>query len=384
MDSYEKEQQRLLNIYESLSSDEEVHDPFSDTEGQYGSDEDYDPANEKSDSDDSEDMVHQSPATPLEEEIESENDESDHEELLVDTKDEWEQTNLDIPEFSFDKNSVGLKIPLKDNTSPIDMFQNLFTDEILDLIVSSTNEYGKSLSLTNRPLTRHSRRQTFRETNADEMRQFLGLCLLNGQISSPSLRKMFTYSDPLYFHLVFTHVMSGRRFEQILRCISAAGSQNLDKVKPLMDAQMRIFQSTYSPDEELSLDESLLLFRGRLHFRQYIKGKKAKYGIKVYELATSDGYLLNMEIYSGKNQTQDITSSKTEQLVFRLMQPYLMKGHTLFMDNYYNSVTLSEKLLNSRTHSVGTLRSNRKRNPKEVTGKKLKKGEHFWVDLLKI
>ncbi|KAG5880821.1 hypothetical protein JTB14_019465 [Gonioctena quinquepunctata] len=55
MDSYEKEQQRLLNIYESLSSDEEVHDPFSDTEGQYGSDEDYDPANEKSDSDDSED-----------------------------------------------------------------------------------------------------------------------------------------------------------------------------------------------------------------------------------------------------------------------------------------------------------------------------------------
>ncbi|KAG5888337.1 hypothetical protein JTB14_014567 [Gonioctena quinquepunctata] len=174
-EDYDPANEKLLNIYESLSSDEEVHDPFSDTEGQYGSDEDYDPANEKSDSDDSEDMVHQSPATPLEEEIESENDESEHEELLVDTKDEWEQTNLDIPEFSFNKNSVGLKIPLKDNTSPIDMFQNLFTDEILDLIVSSTNEYGKSLSLTNRPLTRHSRRQTFRETNADEMRQFLGL-----------------------------------------------------------------------------------------------------------------------------------------------------------------------------------------------------------------
>ncbi|KAG5880822.1 hypothetical protein JTB14_019466 [Gonioctena quinquepunctata] len=215
-------------------------------------------------------------------------------------------------------------------------------------MVSSTNEYGKSLSLSNRPLTRHSRQQTFRETNADEMRQFLGLCLLNGQISSQSLRKMFTYSDPLYFHPVFTHVMSGRRFEQILRCISVspAGSQNLDKVKPLMDAQMRIFQSTYSPYTPYSLDESLLLFRGRL--------------------------------------TQDITSSKTEQLVFRLMQPYLMKGHTLFMDNYYNSVTLSEKLLNSRTHSVGTLRSNRKRNPKEVTEKKLKKGKHFWLRLRKV
>lgn len=133
-----------------------------------------------------------------------------------------------------------------------------------------------------------------------------------------------------------------------------------------------------------SLDVSLLLFRGRLHFRQYIKNKKAKYGIKFYELATSDGYLLNMEIYSGKTEPNDPSISKTQNLVLRLMQPYLMKGHTLFMDNYYNSVDLSKKLLYYQTHSVGTLRSNRKRNPKQVTGRKLKKGEHFWMRQRKV
>lgn len=49
------------------------------------------------------------------------------------------------------------------------------------------------------------------------------------------------------------------------------------------------------------------------------------------------------------------------------------------MDNYYNSVTLSQKLLDLKTHTNGTLRINRKDNPKEVVEKKLKKGEHVWV-----
>lgn len=197
---------------------------------------------------------------------------------------------------------------------------------------------------------------------------------------------MFTYSDPLYFHPIFTHIMSGRRFKQTLRClsISSMGSQNLDKIKPMMDILIRNFQSAFSPKCELSLDESLLLFRGRLHFRQYIKEQKTKYGIKFYELASSDGYILNIELYSGKSAPVDSSASKTEQIVFRLMQSYLTKGHTLFMDNYYNSVTLSEKLLNYKTHSVGTLRSSRKRNPKQLTGKNLKKGEHCWVRLKKV
>nr|CAI5821426.1 unnamed protein product [Callosobruchus analis] len=138
------------------------------------------------------------------------------------------------------------------------------------------------------------------------------------------------------------------------------------------------FQNAYGPNKELSLDESLLHFRGRLSFRVYIKGKKDKYGIKFIELATSDGYVLNIEMYSGAEH-KDVNMTKTTALVLRLLKPYLMKGHDVFMDNYYNSVELSEKLLNLRTHSNGTLRSNRRGNPKQLVKKKLKKGEHFWL-----
>lgn len=117
--------------------------------------------------------------------------------------------------------------------------------------------------------------------------------------------------------------------------------------------------------------------RGRLSFRQYIKSKKARYGIKFYILTIHDGYVLNFVIYQGKETSQD-GQPKLEKLVLKLMEPYLDKGHNLYMDNYYNSLSLSKKLLHRRTHTTGTLRKDRKENPKTLFKKSLKKGEHFW------
>lgn len=176
--------------------------------------------------------------------------------------------------------------------------------------------------------------------------------------------------------------MSARRFEQILRCLyeSQLGATGKEKNIKFIDAVSKNFRECYKPTKELSLDESMLLYMGRLSFRQYIKSKKARYGIKFYELTTSDGYVLNLIMYAGKNyHDENETGKKTEKIVMRLMRPYLLKGHYLFMDNYYNSVTLSQKLLDLKTHSTGTLRTNRKDNPKELTTKKLNKNEHIWV-----
>ena len=47
----------------------------------------------------------------------------------------------------------------------------------------------------------------------------------------------------------------------------------------------------------------------------------------------------------------------------------------MYTDNWYTSVSLANELLSRSTNLVGTLRSNRKFNPKEVINAKLKKGE---------
>lgn len=303
------------------------------------------------------------------------------------TDEEWQTSTAPIPEFEFNDGSVGPQFYVDANTSPIEIFNRFFPLSTIEQLVERTNKYGAALCNMNRPHTRHSRKRTFNPTSIGEMKRFLGLCILQSHVETPNIRKLFTFSDPLYYHPIFNHCMSGRRFEQLLRCLCVyeGNAKGINKVLDFANHMITIFQSLYKPHKQLSLDESMLLFRGRLSFRQYIKSKKAKYGVKFYILTSSDGYILNFKIYQGKTETSiDIdtetsSKSKTEKLVLNLMQPYLYLGHELYMDNYYNSVALSDKLLSCMTHTTGTLRKDRKDNPKDVIRKVLKKGEHVWT-----
>lgn len=58
------------------------------------------------------------------------------------------------------------------------------------------------------------------------------------------------------------------------------------------------------------------------------------------------------------------------------MDPFLDKGHIIFMDNYYNSIDLSNALLLRKTPTTDTLCGNHKGNHMCVITKKLKSGEY--------
>ncbi|XP_065370768.1 piggyBac transposable element-derived protein 4-like [Calliphora vicina] len=295
----------------------------------------------------------------------------------------WHENTKSIPSFPFNE-SGGVCGEIQNDATPRMVFQKFFDEDIINLLTSSCNAYGKKLENNDtKPSTRKRPKIIFHETSKDEMLKFLGLCLLQGQNRKPSIKKMFS-KNKLYYQLVFAAVMSGRRFQKILRCFSYHESYEqvkwtgkLEKVIPLLNLVLRSFRNNYRPNKELSLDESLMLFKGRLSFKQYNKGTRAKYGIKFYELTSNDGFILNAEIYAGK-VIEDTIGSKTKTVVLKLMDSFLNRGHHLFMDNYYNSVKLSQTLLHYKTHTTGTLRFNRKPNPKCITTKKLKNGEMIW------
>lgn len=62
-------------------------------------------------------------------------------------------------------------------------------------------------------------------------------------------------------------------------------------------------------------------------------------------------------------------------MVLRLCDGLLGKGYSVFVDNWYTSLDLAEKLIDNETHLIGTLRRNRKYLPKQVMEAKLKPGE---------
>jgi hypothetical protein len=100
----------------------------------------------------------------------------------------------------------------------------------------------------------------------------------------------------------------------------------------------------YYPKKEFSLDESMVLWRGRLQFHQYIQNKRHKYGIKLYMLTEPYGLVLKFAVYVG---VLDDLGEKghVANVVLHLMTEKLNNGHALYMDNFYNSFDLASKLI---------------------------------------
>ncbi|CAB3254169.1 unnamed protein product [Arctia plantaginis] len=120
------------------------------------------------------------------------------------------------------------------------------------------------------------------------------------------------------------------------------------------------------------IDETMIPWKGRLNFRQYIKNKAHKYGIKLYKLCTPEGYTYSLMVYTGKDE-ENSGAGHGYDVVLKLTKNLLHEGRTLIADNFYTSVSLAEELLKRNTYLCGTVRTNRKGLPKTVISTKLKK-----------
>ncbi|XP_065681354.1 piggyBac transposable element-derived protein 4-like [Hydra vulgaris] len=222
-----------------------------------------------------------------------------------------------------------------------------------------------------------------------EIKKYLALVLLMGIIYKPDIHMYWSTSE-FFSTPIFSKNMSRTRFQLILKFlhfnnnndpnydVNDENRDRLHKVRPLIELIRDRCKKVFCPGQNLSVDESLVLFKGRLHFKQYIRTKRARFDIKLYELTTSSGITLDFLVYCGKGMfyedgNEDMPS--TERIPAALMEPFLDKGHILFTDNYYTSPSLATFLLGRNTHLCGTVKSYRKKYCKEIAEFALEKGE---------
>ena len=66
------------------------------------------------------------------------------------------------------------------------------------------------------------------------------------------------------------------------------GDANYNRLFKVCAILLRVhenIQAAYEPSKNLSVDEGMIAFKGRLSFRQYMPAKPTKYGIKVWMAA---------------------------------------------------------------------------------------------------
>ena len=143
-------------------------------------------------------------------------------------------------------------------------------------------------------IKRNSRFKEWKPTYFDEMKLFLGLLIHMRMLNLPRLSDYWS-TDPLFKTYTWRKTMS-RNIFFLLLCLWHFGipcaNERLSKIAFFMNHLNETMKRIYRPSENLSLDESMVLWRGRLIFRRYIKNKKHKYGVKFYELCESSGWTL--------------------------------------------------------------------------------------------
>lgn len=293
-----------------------------------------------------------------------------------DSSDQWQEvsgrTSM-YTEYSEDDQFLKNQVNCND---PLALFKMFFTDYIIDIIVKETNQYAQQNITSSIDGRRHQ--QAWQSVTRNEVNKFFALLLIMGLVRLPEIR-LYWSRNKFYQNRSIITIMERDRFLAILKFLhfsnnaTARYGDRLSKLQEIVEAIVATFKDTVRPGKNIVVDETMVPWRGRLGFRQYIPGKRHKYGIKIYKLCVPDGYTYNLEIYAGKTQI-NTQKSRTHDIIKRLLQGLSNEGRILFVDSFYTNVHLAEDLLMDRTFLCGTVKINKKCLPSQARQKQ-KKGQ---------
>ncbi|XP_026806387.1 piggyBac transposable element-derived protein 4-like, partial [Rhopalosiphum maidis] len=202
---------------------------------------------------------------------------------------------------------------------------------ILQTIVQQTNLYAQQKSVDI-------------NTSIEEIKAFIGILIFMGYHSLPSIR-LYWSNDPNFFCERVAKIMPVKRFLKILRLLhlndnSQMPSRNslefdkLYKIRPMITHLKDIYQSVYRPSRYLAVDESMVAYKGRSTMKQYMPMKPIKRGFKIWALADSySGFLLNLDIYTGKKSNGIPEYGLGENVVLYLTKKLKNLFYCVFFDN---------------------------------------------------
>ncbi|KAK2182366.1 hypothetical protein NP493_357g04007 [Ridgeia piscesae] len=147
------------------------------------------------------------------------------------------------------------------------------------------------------------------------------------------------------------------------------------KVRPMITRCEARFGACFQPGKNISIDEAMVKFDGRLGWKQYMPLKPAKWGMKLWCLCDAEsGYCSAFSVYTGAtagNGGLDLGY----RVVMGLMKKYLLSNRHVYADNYFTSVHLASDLLQADIYLCGTTRASRREFPNALAETHLFSGQ---------
>lgn len=275
-----------------------------------------------------------------------------------------------MPEFHYPEGPV--ETEFIDCKSVTDVYLRLLGESVDDIVFQS-NLYA-------------TQRNHALNLSREELLAFIGINMLMAYHRLPTWKQYWNASEDLGLPIV-AKCMTRNRFETILKFLHCNDNNlmpkdNKDKIykiRPLSDTLNRRFKDCYKTTRRVSVDESMILFKGRSTLKQYNPMKPIKRGYKLWCLADQNAYVATFDVYQGKNEElkQEFKEfGLGERVVLSLTKPEWNKWKIIYADNYFISISLLETLYLKKTLACGTIRSKRLGLPPMRDDKDMKRGDH--------
>ncbi|KAJ8006131.1 hypothetical protein DPEC_G00125060 [Dallia pectoralis] len=250
-----------------------------------------------------------------------------------------------------------------------DYFRLLFPDSLFEHMVEQTNSYALYRQRRSGKSDPH-----WHPTDLREMKAYMGLNILMGVNQLPDV-DMYWASDIFIGNAGFKKTMTARRFEKLTQNLHLCdresepvrgerGYDGLYKIRALLDVTENTMWDSYTPKRCLTIGQGAVAAKGRFCPTQYMPSKPLKKGLRVWMLCDSrSGYCHRARIYVGRASEDATVTALAYRVVTSLVRGLEGKHHHLFMDSFFTSVPLMQRLLRDGLYACGPTEPGRRGYP---------------------
>lgn len=244
-------------------------------------------------------------------------------------------------------------LSIKPVRRPLDYFNDYFDTEFLEKIAHCTNLYYQ--------------RTTGRElkSTSSEIAKLFAIHIIMGCISYPRVACYWRTSTKLG---LISELMTRDRFFTLRNALHVVNSDApaaeetdnpLWKVQPMIDKVKDTCNKLERVPGYYSVHEQIIPFTGHCKLRRAVKNKTRRVGLKNFVLTTSEGLMLDFDIYKGANSNFVNSNLGLGPSVILHLVKSVPRGSCVYHDRYFTTIPLIEEMEKLGLHSTGTIMQNR-------------------------
>jgi len=280
--------------------------------------------------------------------------------------------------------------------SNIEYFQLFWTDQFLnELQKESESHFSSKFKKESGKYSTNSYWDIFLKNGVSKeaIKAYIAVLLFMGINKLPN-KDLYWEKNCLFTTDFVSNVFSKNHFKMISAALRLKQFKNdEDNIKVSSDPRLKIklfintlcskFQQYYELGQNITIDESVVLFKGRQKMKFYLPCKPTKWGFKLHLLCDAETHYVSNIIMdpgkTGRNFIQLEGKTLSQSIVLRLTEGLEYNGHCLYTDSWYSSIDLAYMLLEKGIYYTSILRADAKYLPTEITEDQLIVDEFIYI-----